>query len=46
MAASLFMRGVTKRLIGRTEEGDDDIATATAISPDVAEIFARYGLTP
>jgi hypothetical protein len=43
---ALYGRGIVKRLNGDAGGGDDDIAKATALQPDVAAEMARYGVKP
>jgi tetratricopeptide (TPR) repeat protein len=43
---ALYGRGIVKRLTGDAGGGDDDIAKATALQPDVADEMARYGVKP
>jgi len=45
-AASMYCRGVAKRLRGDLPAGNADIEAALAISPAVAERFAEYGISP
>ena len=40
------MRGVARHRLGKTEEGDDDIATAIALYPKVAETYTGAGILP
>jgi hypothetical protein len=42
---ALYGRGIVKRISGDSG-GDNDIAKATAIQPDVAEQMARFGVKP
>ncbi len=42
---SLFMRGVTKKRLGRSD-GDADIAEALKSDPKIAERYAGYGVQP
>jgi tetratricopeptide (TPR) repeat protein len=44
-ATSLYVRGVIKRKLGNIVGGDADIRAAGKIAPEVAESFARFGLT-
>ena len=44
-ADSLYARGVAKLKKGDTAGGNADIAAAKAIKPDIAAVFAGYGLT-
>jgi tetratricopeptide (TPR) repeat protein len=46
LAASLYMRGVTKHRLGKTTEGDADIAAAKAINAHVDREFTEAGITP
>jgi tetratricopeptide (TPR) repeat protein len=43
---ALYGRGIVKRLTGDTGGGDDDIAKATSLQPNVADEMARYGVKP
>jgi tetratricopeptide (TPR) repeat protein/predicted aspartyl protease len=45
-AWSWYGRGIDKRRKQKTSEGDADIAQATAIWPNVASEFNRYGIAP
>lgn len=45
-ASGLFGRGVSQRRLGRTADGDADIAAAKAIDPKIAETYAKNGVTP
>jgi tetratricopeptide (TPR) repeat protein len=45
-AASLYGRGLAKLKKGDAGGGEADIAAAKAIQADIAEEFARYGVTP
>jgi tetratricopeptide (TPR) repeat protein len=44
-AWSLYMRGVTLKALGRTEDGKADCAAALAIGPEVEKRARQYGLT-
>ena len=44
-ASSLFGRGVAKLRTGNTAGGNDDIVSAKAIAPSIAEEFKEYGVT-
>ncbi len=44
-AGSLYGRGLAKQKKGNTEAGNADIAAAKAIQADIAEEYARYGVT-
>jgi tetratricopeptide (TPR) repeat protein len=44
--SSLYGRGMAKWLKGDKVGADADIAAAKQISPDVAEDFERYGVSP
>jgi len=44
-AGSLYGRGVAKLKSGDTDGGNADIAAAKAIRPDIAEVYAGYGVT-
>jgi len=43
-ADSLYARGVARVKVGDTRGGGVDIAAATAINPEIANIWARYGV--
>jgi tetratricopeptide (TPR) repeat protein len=43
-ADSLYARGVARVKVGDTRGGGIDMAAATAINPDIANIWARYGV--
>jgi tetratricopeptide (TPR) repeat protein len=43
---ALYGRGIVKRITGDTGGGDDDIAKATALQPNVADEMAHYGVKP
>jgi hypothetical protein len=45
MAEALFGRGLAKRRLGRTAEGDADIAAAKMLSGRIEERYAGYGVT-
>ena len=45
-AGSLYGRGLAKLKKGDAVGGEADIAAAKAIRADIAEEFARYGVTP
>jgi tetratricopeptide (TPR) repeat protein len=45
-ASSLYGRGLAKLKKGDAAGGEADIAAAKAIQADIAEEFARYGVTP
>jgi len=45
-AGSLYGRGLAKLKKGDAGGGEADIAVAKAIQADIAEEFARYGVTP
>jgi tetratricopeptide (TPR) repeat protein len=45
-ADSLYGRGLAKLMKGDAAGGEADIAAAKAIRADIAEEFARYGVTP
>ena len=45
-AGSLYGRGLAKLKKGDAVGGEADIAAARAIQADIAEEFARYGVTP
>jgi tetratricopeptide (TPR) repeat protein len=42
----LYGRGIAALRLGRTAEGQADIAAATAISAGIGETYAGYGVTP
>jgi tetratricopeptide (TPR) repeat protein len=42
----LYGRGIAALRLGRTAEGQADIAAAAAISAGIAETYAGYGVTP
>jgi tetratricopeptide (TPR) repeat protein len=44
-ASSLFGRGIAKLRTGDRNGGNDDIATAKGITPNIAEEFRGYGIT-
>jgi len=45
-AESLFGRGIVKREKGDVPGGNADIAEATRLQPDIAEVMAKRGLRP
>jgi hypothetical protein len=45
LATSLYGRGIAKLRKGDRANANTDILTAKQIEPNVAEEFARYGLT-
>jgi tetratricopeptide (TPR) repeat protein len=44
-AGSFYCRGVAKLKSGDTDGGNADIAASKAIRPDIANVYARYGVT-
>ena len=46
LPCALFGRGIAKRRKGDEDGGDADIAAAKSLLPEVAEIFARFGISP
>jgi tetratricopeptide (TPR) repeat protein len=44
LASALYGRGLAKRKKGDTAGGRADMAAATAIDPNIAGDFARYGV--
>jgi len=42
----LYSRGVTKLRLGKTSEGQADIAAALARNPKLAAEYERYGVKP
>ena len=44
--SSLYMRGIVKLRLGRTEEGRADVAAALAAEPDIADFYGEFGLSP
>jgi TonB family protein len=45
-ASPLYGRGVAKIGLGRLDEGRTDIVAATKVQHDIAEQYARHGITP
>jgi tetratricopeptide (TPR) repeat protein len=45
-ASPLYGLGVAKIRLGRIAEGQDDIARATRLQTDIADVYARRGMTP
>ncbi|MDX2236860.1 MAG: tetratricopeptide repeat protein [Hyphomonadaceae bacterium] len=45
-AHALYGRGLAAVRLGRAHDGDADLARATALRPQVAQDYARYGVTP
>ena len=45
-APSFYVRGLAKRKAGDTAGGDADVAAAEALDPNIAGIYAKYGVTP
>jgi tetratricopeptide (TPR) repeat protein len=43
--SSYYVRGLARRALGRTADGDADIAKAKTLEPGVAERYARFGVT-
>ncbi len=43
---ALYLRGIDKIRLGKTSEGQADMAAATALSPPIADEFKRHGMTP
>lgn len=46
LASSLYGRGIDKLRIGNKAGGEADIATASAIRPDIADQMRAYGIAP
>ena len=48
LPSSRFMRGVVLRRLGKTSDGDVEIAAAEKLEldPNVASKYARYGVKP
>ena len=46
IAPFLYGRGIAAKRLGRTTEGDADIAAALEMDPGIAETYARRGMTP
>ena len=46
MASYLFGRGIAALRLGRTAEGNADLAAATKLNGKIAEEYARYGVLP
>ena len=44
VASSFYVRGLAKRALGRTQEGDVDIARGKQMEPGVAERYATFGV--
>ena len=44
VASSFYVRGLAKRALGRTQEGDADIARGKQLEPGVAERYAKFGI--
>jgi tetratricopeptide (TPR) repeat protein len=44
-ADSLYGRGMAKLKSGDKSGGEADIAAAKAIQPDIADVYADYGIT-
>jgi hypothetical protein len=42
----MFLRGLAKLRAGDNAGGSADIATASAVNPDVPAYFAKMGVTP
>ncbi len=45
-AASLYVRGLARLKTGQTADGNADVAAAKAINPGIADVYAKYGVTP
>ena len=45
LASALYGRGVAKIKKGENADGEADVSAAKAIKPNVAEEFARYGIS-
>jgi tetratricopeptide (TPR) repeat protein len=45
-ASSLFGRGIARRRLDDVAGGNADMAAAKAIDPQIADAYAKYGLTP
>jgi tetratricopeptide (TPR) repeat protein len=43
-AGSLYGRGMAKLKAGNIADGNADIAAAKAVEPDIADIYAGYGV--
>ena len=46
LSSSLYGRGIAKLGLKRAKEGEADLAAARAITPEVADTFAEWGVTP
>lgn len=46
LASSLFLRGVVLRKLGKTREGDADLAAARLIVPNIATLYQHAGIMP
>jgi tetratricopeptide (TPR) repeat protein len=46
LMSPLYGRGITKLRLGKTSEGQADIAAATARNPDLRAEYERYGVKP
>jgi len=44
-AGSFYCRGVAKLKSGDTDGGNADIAASKVLRPDIASVYARYGVT-
>jgi hypothetical protein len=44
LVGSLYLRGLARQKRGDAAGGNDDIASAKAIEPDIAERYKRYGI--
>jgi Flp pilus assembly protein TadD len=45
-ARALYGRGVAKARMNKRVEGDEDIAAAETLAPQVGERYGRYGIIP
>jgi tetratricopeptide (TPR) repeat protein len=45
-AASLYGRGLAELRSGKSTAGQQDLASAAALRPNVADVFTRHGVTP
>lgn len=43
---TIFLRGIVRKQMGATAEGQADIDLARKISPTVASLYAKFGITP
>jgi hypothetical protein len=46
MASARFGRGLAELKLGRTADGQADLALAAQLDPQIAANYAKFGVTP